>query len=61
LSLPAAQALVKSRIGALTLTGLRKIDPQVAAVLAAWERGGKDLMVHPSIRRIIDQANKTHQ
>ena len=61
LSLPATQALVKSKIGSLTLTGLRKIDPQVAAVLASWERGGKDLMVHPSIRRIIDQANKKHQ
>jgi hypothetical protein len=58
LSLAAAQALSKSRIGSLTLTGLRNIDPQVAAVLASWERGGKDLMVSPSIRRIIDQANK---
>ena len=60
LSLVAAQALVKSKIESLTLYGLRKIDPEVAAVLANWERGGKDLLVHPSIRQIIDQANKKH-
>lgn len=61
LPLAAAQALVKSKIASLTLTGLRKIDPQVAALLAAWEREGKNLMVSPSVRRIIDQANKKHQ
>ncbi len=61
LSLAVAQALVKSRIGVLVLTGLEKIHPQVAAVLAAWESGGKSLVVPPSVRRIIDLANKKSQ
>ena len=56
LSLVAAEALVKADIQDLNLTGLRKIDSQVAAVLAAWEREGKSLAVCPSVRLIIDQA-----
>ena len=56
LSLVAAEALVRAEIQYLNLAGLRKIDSHVAAVLAAWERGGKSLEVRSSVRLIINEA-----
>ena len=42
-----ARGVAKDRKGTLYLPDLRTIDKGVAAVLAAWERGGKSLLVPP--------------
>ncbi|MFN0057938.1 MAG: hypothetical protein ACKVX7_05710 [Planctomycetota bacterium] len=56
LSLLAAESLARAEIEMLNLTGLRDIDAEVAAALAAWEQSGRALRVQPSVRLLIERA-----